>query len=99
MTLSYDVMNFENISYKNSYDNYEMSVSINIIPGVSDQWPTFFNISTCGLLQIVGMEKGFFSYRIHEYSLKIMEMRVIWKKVVKLGNNESLGNIKEQTPI
>ena len=34
----------------------------------------FIKISTCGLLQIVGMEKGFFSYRIHEDSLRIVEM-------------------------
>ena len=38
---------------------------------------TFEKIVTCGLLQIVGIEKGFFSYRIHEDTLKIVEMRVI----------------------
>ena len=37
----------------------------------------FFKISTCGLLQIVGTEKGFFSYMIHEDTTKIVEMRAI----------------------
>ena len=37
----------------------------------------FLIISTCGLLQIVGIENGIFSYMIHEDNLQIVEMRVI----------------------
>ena len=45
----------------------------------------FFKISTYDLLQVVAIEKGiFFSYMIHEDTLKIMEMRAIYKKVVIL---------------
>ena len=32
---------------------------------------------------------------LFEDSLQIVEMQAIWKKVVKLGNNVSLWNIKE----
>ena len=42
----------------------------------------FFKISTCDLLQIVGIEKGFFSSIIHEDTFKIMEIRVICERVV-----------------
>ena len=34
----------------------------------------FLKISTRGLLQIVDMENGFFSYIIHEDTLKIIEI-------------------------
>ena len=34
-------------------------------------------ILTCGLLQIVGTKRGFFSYMIHEDTTKIVEMRAI----------------------
>ena len=37
----------------------------------------FFKTSTCGLLQIVGIEKGIFSYMIHEDTTKIVEIRAI----------------------
>ena len=43
----------------------------------------FLEISTCGLLQIVDIEKEiFFIYMIHEDTLKIMEMRAMFKRVV-----------------
>ena len=37
----------------------------------------FFKISTWGLLQIVGTEKGIFSHMIHEDTQTIVEMRAI----------------------
>jgi len=37
----------------------------------------FFKISACGLLHIVGKEKGIFPYMVHEDTLKIVKMRAI----------------------
>ena len=46
----------------------------------------FFRISTCDLLQIVGAEKGFFSYIMHEDTQKNCGNARDLKKVVKTGN-------------
>ena len=46
----------------------------------------FLKISTCGLLQIVGTEKVFFSYMIHEDTKKMWKYERIEQKVVKTGS-------------